>query len=39
VEDRKLFPVGSPIGQNEPPALTGSPSEPIGDEKRSLGRP
>jgi hypothetical protein len=38
VEESKSFRVGSPGGQNELPAPIGSPSEPIGDKKKSLGR-
>jgi hypothetical protein len=37
VEDCKLVPVGSPVGQNEPLVPIGSqiqPSEPIGDKNR-----
>jgi hypothetical protein len=37
VEDRKSLPVGSPVGQNEPPVPIGSQtqrSEPTGDKNR-----
>jgi hypothetical protein len=42
MEDSESVPVGSPVGQNEPPVPTGShtqPSGPIGDKNRigSLG--
>jgi hypothetical protein len=37
MEDSKLVPVGSPVGQTEPPLLIGpqtQSSEPIGDKNR-----
>jgi hypothetical protein len=37
MEDANSIPVGSPVGQNEPPVPIGShtqPSEPIGDRNR-----
>jgi hypothetical protein len=37
MENSKSVPVGSPVGQNEPPVPIGSqtqPSEPIGDKNR-----
>jgi hypothetical protein len=37
MEGRKLVPVGSPVGQNDPPVPIGSrtqPSEPIGEENK-----
>jgi hypothetical protein len=37
MEDSESGPIGSPVGQNEPPVPIGSqtqPSEPIGDKNR-----
>jgi hypothetical protein len=39
MEDSKSVPVGSSVGQNEPPAPIGchtQPSEPIGDKNRVI---
>jgi hypothetical protein len=41
MEDSKSVPVGSPIGQIEPPVRIGShaqPSEPVGEKKRITRR-